>query len=210
MPDEERFRATRKVRAWRWVATTVACFTLVMLAGVTFSPWRARDGYPYPLLIESVDVAAACERVHAYLGDSSNARDWSVFVDHITPLNEDAVPDGAQGSIRRSFRNADETGMSWDERLELVEPLRRRLTVYDVSGLPLPALEGELLTEQIYEPLAPDACRLGFTLFLRDEPSLRDAVLMRLVAWPTAAIFQSNIDNVARLVEASQPGGDRP
>lgn len=194
----------------RWVAAPVGGLALILIAGLVFSPWGSHVGFPYPLVIESVEIAAPCERVHAYLGDSHNARDWSVFVDHITPLNDDVVPDGAEGSLRRSFRNADETGMRWDERLELVEPLRRRLTVYGVTGLPLPPTDGDLLTEQIYEPLGADACRLSFTLFLRDEASVRDAALMHLVAWPTAAIFGSNIENVKRLVEARQPAGSRP
>ncbi|HSM37116.1 MAG TPA: SRPBCC family protein [Longimicrobiales bacterium] len=174
---------------------------LGFLALLIWSPYREHDGFPYPLVKETVDVDAPCERVHAYLGNSANASDWSVFVDHITPLNEDSVPDGEAGSIRRSFRNADESGMTWDEHFEVVEPLRRRLSVYNLKGAP--RAEADLLTEQIYEPLGEDGCRLSFTLFFRTEPGLRDAVLMRLTSHWIARIFRRNIDNVGRLVEAS-------
>lgn len=174
---------------------------LVLLALLAWSPYREHEGFAYRLVKETVDIDASCERVHAYLGNSANASDWSVFVDHITPLNDDSVPDGETGSIRRSFRNADESGMTWDEHFELVEPLRRRLSIYNVRGAP--GAGGRLLTEQIYEPLREGGCRVSFTLFFGDEPALGDDLLMRLSAHWIARIFRSNIDNVRQLVESS-------
>jgi hypothetical protein len=170
------------------------------LALLVWTPYRQHEGSPYRLVKETVDVDAACERVHAYLGNSANASDWSVYVDHITPLNAGSVPDGEAGSIRRSFRNADESGMTWDEHFEVVEPLRRRLSIYNLRGPP--ATDGDLLTEQLYEPLGEGSCRLSFTLFFRDEPTLRDELLMRLTSHRIAGIFRRNIDNVRRLVES--------
>ena len=184
----------------KWIVGSSSLAAAALAVVLAASPYRSHEGFPSRLIREAVEVAAPCERVHAYLGDSDNARDWSVYVDHITPLNADRVPDGARGSVRRSFKLADESGMRWDEYFELVEPLRRRLTVYNVRGAPAPS--GELLTEQIYEPLDDEGCRVSFTLFLREDPSLADAVLMRIGAWDVARIFRANLGNVKRLLEA--------
>ncbi|HSG47642.1 MAG TPA: SRPBCC family protein [Longimicrobiales bacterium] len=191
-------------RAPRWTVTVGGLAALVLGVLLGLSPYRSHDGFPHALIRESVDVTEPCERVHAYLGDSDNAREWSVFVDHITALNPDSVPDGAVGSIRRSFKNADESGMRWDETIVDVTPTRRLLTVYGITDSPAPS--GELLTEQIYEPLGGSGCRLRFTLFLRDAPSLGDALLMRLGGWEVSRIFRANIANVKALVEGSSQG----
>ncbi|MEJ2539460.1 MAG: SRPBCC family protein [Gemmatimonadota bacterium] len=186
---------------WKWGAVLLGLVALGFVGAMAFSPYRSRPGTDPPSILEAVEIEASCPEVHAYLGDSSNARDWSVYVDHITPLNTDQAADGAEGSIRRSFRNADETGMRWDEYFEHVEPGLRRLTVYNIVGAP--STRGALVTEQIYEPLGPGRCRLAFSLFLREDASLGDAVLMRLAAWDIARIFRSNIRNVKAEVEAT-------
>ena len=176
---------------------------LLLLAGaIAFSPYRRHDGRAERMIRRTVDVAAPCSAVFDYLGNSANASDWSVFVDHIVPLNADSVPDGARGSIRRSFRRADETGMRWDEYFVEVEPERRRmLRIYDVRDVAIQA-RTPLLTEQVYEPLAADRCRLSFTLFFEGEPTFADRVAMTFVAYRLGSIFASNIANVKRIVEA--------
>lgn len=45
-----------------------------------------------------------------------------MFVDHISPLNADQVPDGHVGSTRRCFCYANEQGRMWDEMLTEVIP----------------------------------------------------------------------------------------
>ena len=194
------------MRAERIAGSLVAGVSLVVALFVAFSPYREHAGFAQPLIRQSVDVDAPCAAVFDYLGDSAHASDWSVFVDHITPLNTDSVPDGALGSVRRSFRKADETGMRWDEDFIAVEPARlRRLRIYDVRNVALQSRTG-LLTEQVYEPLTADRCRLSFTLFFDGEPTLRDRVAMTFVAYPLSRIFESNIGNVKRIVEAEAGG----
>lgn len=178
----------------------------LLLAGVVLatvlSPYRRHDGGAYPQIREAVDVSAPCATVFDYLADSGHARDWSVYVDHITPLNVDSVPDGAQGSIRRSFRNADETGMRWDEYFVLVDPpRRRRLRIYNVQDVAL-RTDADLLTEQLYEPLPGGRCRLAFTVFLDGEPSLSDRAKVVIASYRLSSIFESNISNVKRIIEA--------
>lgn len=190
------------VRRSKQVALVAPVLLIIFLAAlVVWSPYRDYVGFPDRLIKEAVEIDAPCQDVYEYLADSENARRWSVFVDHITPLNLDEAPDGAQGSIRRSYKRADEGGMTWDEYFELVEPLRRRLVIYNVQGVL--TTEGELLTEQLYEPLGDYGCRLSFTLFFRERPSLGDEVLMRLSAHEIARIFRSNIRNVKRLNEVA-------
>lgn len=186
-------------RFGKLVLAVVLGLSAVVAALLVWSPYRRHDGFDYRLLKADVDIRAACARVHGYLANSANASNWSIYVDHIVPLNVDKVPDGAEGSIRRSFRRADESGLRWDEYFEMVEPLRRRLLIYNVHGAP--RTDGELLTEQIYEPLPDLGCRLSFTLFFREDPSLRDAILMRLAAHEIGRIFRRNIANVKQLNE---------
>jgi len=175
----------------------LAAVPVGLVGALLSSPYR---GAPTPLISESVEIAKPCPRVFDYLANSAHASDWSAFVSHITPLNAEIVPDGAQGSIRRSFRNSDETGMRWDEYFLEVTPLQRRLRVYNVVGAPLRATTF-LLTEQIYEPVDEDRCRLSFTLFFGEDPSLGDAFRMRLGAHLIAPLFRRNIGNIKRLVE---------
>lgn len=187
----------------RGTGIAVGVLTLAAAVVVGFSPYRSHPGFDGPAIVESVDVDVPCERLFDYLGDSRHAADWSVFVDHITPLNPDEAADGAVGSVRRSFRNPDETGMRWDELfLEVEAPARRRLRVYDVVDAPLYA-RGDLVTEQRYDALGPGRCRLSFTLAFEREPSLADRARMTVGAHRIARIFRSNIANVKRLAEAA-------
>lgn len=187
------------------IALAAVAVVLVALAGLLAgSPFRHHPGDSAPRVIESVDIAASCRQVFTYLGDSSHAHGWSVFVDHITPLNPEVTPDGTKGSIRRSFRRADETGMRWDELFLDVEPDRRRLLrIYNMVDGSAPKAN-HLLSEQLYHPLANDGCRLAFTVSLETPPSLSDQLSLRLAAWPVARVFRRNIGNVKRLVEAAR------
>ncbi len=179
-------------------ARVLAISPLMLVAVLLiWSPYR---GTPTRMIQESVEIQRACNRVWKYLGHSAHAGDWSVFVSHITPLNTPRVRDGTLGSIRRSFQKSDETGMRWDEYFEEVTPSRRRLRIYNMVGAPLLGTT-PILSDQIYEPLGQDRCRLTFTLFFGEEPSLGDALKMRLASYPVARIFRANIENIRRLNE---------
>jgi uncharacterized protein YndB with AHSA1/START domain len=191
----------RSIKIVLGVATLVVAATAAALA---LSPYGRRVGAAAARLEESVDVAAPCGRVFSYLGDSSHARLWSVFVSHITPLNSAVAADGARGSIRRSFQHADEQGMRWDELFTIVEPdKRRQLRIFNMVDGTVPR-DNHLMSEQLYQPLPDGGCRLAFTLFFEQPPSLRDQVAMRLVSYQVARVFRRNIGNVKRLVEQGQ------
>lgn len=175
----------------------------LFLAAVVSSPYRVHAEGKHPRLATASDIDAACSTVFDYLGNSSNASDWSVYVDHITALNVASVPDGARGSIRRSFRNADETGMRWDEYfVDVVPGVRRELRIFNVAGAPV-TVDGTLMTEQLYQPLGENRCRVTFTLFLAESPSVEDWLKMRIAAHEIGRIFRRNIANIGRLAAGS-------
>jgi hypothetical protein len=83
---------------------------------------------------ESVVINAPLEAVWAYVGNSDNAKEWSVYFSHIKPI---AGPDGQVGGIRRCFRRSDETKNRWDEKtLELKPMTYRKIHTYGLQGFP--------------------------------------------------------------------------
>lgn len=188
------------------VSAPIAVVTLVLGAATIASPYRVHSDGDRPRLATSTDVEAPCDSVFDYLGNSSNASDWSVYVDHITPLNAASVRDGSVGSIRRSFKNADETGMRWDEYFtEVVAGERRELRIYNIVDAPTTA-EGTLLTQQLYAPLGPNRCRVTFTLFFAEPPSAPDWLKMRIKAHEIGRIFEKNLANIGRLAARANAG----
>jgi uncharacterized protein YndB with AHSA1/START domain len=171
---------------------------------IVLSPYGKHEGFPYPLMKTTVEIDAAPDSVFRYLGNSDNARRWSVFVNHINTLNGDSVPDGAVGSRRRAFCNADEQGRQWDELISEVEPgKKRQLELSAFKDFPVTA--ENMATEQLYEPLDGGRCRLTFTVFFKGPgPSLRETFLMYLASYRIEAIFVANMNNVKRLVETGK------
>ncbi len=168
---------------------------------VVFSPYGKHDGHDYKLIKKSVVINAPAAQVYAYLGNSDNAQKWSVFVDHITTLNSDSVPDGQKGSVRRCFVNDDEQGKRWDEEIMVVEPnQRRQLTCYNYAGFDMTA--GDLRTEQLYEAPEDGKCLLSFTLFFPEEnDTLLNSLRMYYKAYDIAAVFEKNLGNIKKLNE---------
>jgi uncharacterized protein YndB with AHSA1/START domain len=166
------------------------------------SPYKKHDNLPYKAVVATVEINAAPEKIFAYLGNSANAGKWSVYVDHITPLNNDSIADGLPGSRRRCFQEKDETGIRWDETITASEPNKRRqLIIYDLQNFPMTS-KG-LSTEQIYVPLDNGTrCRLTFTLFYDTyKPSVWELIKMYVGAWKVRSVFEENIANVKRNLE---------
>jgi hypothetical protein len=188
----------------RKLAYLIVALVLVISAGIFFSPYGKHDGFNYKLIISSVDIDAPVDSVFHYLGNSANAQDWSVFVDHIITLNADSVPDGKPGSRRRAFCNANEQGQRWDELTTLVESNKKRqLISYNYIDFSMTA-QG-LATEQLYEALPNGGCKLSFTLFYSDyNPSFFEQLKTYYAAFTVKDIFDKNIANVKKYVEARQ------
>ena len=180
-------------------------FSLLLLLGlIAFSPYGDKPGFGYKAVVENIEINAPPSVVYTYLGKSANASKWSVFVDHIVPLNADKVPDGRPGSFRRCFQKPDETGIVWDEEITVAERAKRRqLTIFNMKNFPVMA-QG-LATEQRYDSLGSRKTRLRFTLFFKgNNPSLTDELKTYLAAWEVARIYRQNMRNIKANVEAGQ------
>lgn len=148
----------------------------------------------------SVNIRVSVDSVFQFLGHSSNASKWSSFVDHITPLNPHLVADGEVGSERRCFKEANETGIVWDERItEVVKNKKRQLLIYHLQGFSLQA-EG-LATEQIYTP-TNEGVRLTFCLFYQNEhPGWLDVLKTHYASFTVYSIFEKNLQNIKNILE---------
>jgi hypothetical protein len=167
---------------------------------IAFSPYKKDKFLSYKLITESILINTSCEAAYKYLGNSDNVRVWSVYVDHISPINEDKVTDGHLGSIRRCFKNNHEKDGRWDEEILFTEKNKlRRLSCFNFQDLILSP--GLLHTEQIYEDKNGD-CLVKFTLFSpKNEYGLWEEFKIYLASYPTAYIFRKNLKNIKKHLE---------
>mgnify|MGYP000144421480 CR=1 FL=1 len=188
----------------KYIGITLFVILPILLAwAVLASPFKSHEGFDYLLIKQTIVIDAPVEKVFNYLGNSDNAQDWSVFVDHITCLNGDEVSDGKVGSERRCFVSEDEKGTQWDERItEVVPSKKRQLTIYNLEGFPITAQN--LATEQIYEPFE-NKCKLSFTVFYKGaEPTWGEYFKTTLAAYRIKSIFKKNMYNIKKIVESKQ------
>lgn len=173
--------------------------SVVLVLMVVFSPY-SRQG-DQRMIAYSLVIDAPTELVFDYLGNSENASDWSVFVDHISTLNGGEIPDGSVGSIRRCFVHADESGTQWDEEIVVLIPYeKRRLTIFNMQDFPMTA--AHLVTEQLYRKITDDQCELTFTVFYDQEhPGLLSHLKLYFAAYRMQRIFKQNMENIKRNVE---------
>lgn len=185
--------------------TTAGIFIGILLVGLLFliglSPYKTYDKFDYKLVKVSVKIDAEPANVFGYLGNSNNAKDWSTFVDHITPLNPHEKVDGEIGALRRCFTKNDESEETWDEEILFVEENKcRRLSCYNLQHFKIRA--DNLQTEQLYEELDDGTTLLSFTFFYSlGKASLIDELKMYLAAFEVASIFEKNLQNIKYFVE---------
>jgi hypothetical protein len=189
----------KKFLVWSFIILLLTFSGLII-----FSPYGNHDGFSYKLIVNTVAINAPVDSVFRFLGNSNNARKWSVFVDHITPLNTDSFPDGKPGSRRRCFCNADESGTRWDEVVtENVLNKKRQICCYALVDFSMSA--SNLATEQIYEATGNDKCKLTFTLFFKGAPpSLWGSIKTYIAAYKIKSIFSANMDNIRRISETGK------
>lgn len=180
-----------------------AAFTmaLIIIATVAASPFKkyhcSRSEIKNTILIH-----APVHEVYAYLGNSSNASKWSVFVSKIYPLNSDVVQDGTKGSIRRCLvRDSYLENAFWDEVITKVIPNKKRqLSIYNLNHFPVEA--NGLLTEQQYESIDEHTTLLTFTLFYDKESiPLWDNLKTHFAAYQIEDIFIRNMENIKNEIE---------
>lgn len=179
-------------------ALAIAVFLII---AIIFSPFSNHKGWEGRQIIHTVTINAPVEAIFNYLGNSDNARNWSVYVDHITTTNTDKIPDGQVGSERRCFVEKDETGIIWDERItEVVPNIKRQLIIYNLQGFPMVA--NNLATEQLYKKINKKQTELSFTLFYKDgHPTYWETFKTYLAAHKIKSIFRQNMDNIRSIIE---------
>ena len=193
----------QKSKTTKWLLSALMLILLLMTAVIAFSPYKKTPDFSYKLIQQSIEIEAPVDTVYKFLGKSANASHWSVFVDHIVPINADKVTDGSPGSRRRCFCNKDESGKRWDELITIVIPgKKRQLTLYNLIEFPISA--ENLATEQIYETLNSNKCRLTFTVFFNKKPGILDSFKMYVAAYEIQRIFSKNMNNIKRIVETNQ------
>ncbi|MEO0560297.1 MAG: SRPBCC family protein, partial [Bacteroidota bacterium] len=158
-----------------------------------------------------VEIGAPIEAVWGYAGDSHKANEWSVYFDHISLLPESPVPDGQVGALRRCYRRADETGVTWDEEVVALEPHRaREIRTYALQGF-RPLMQDvvgwtQYRVAQHYEALGAEQTRLTFSTDVL-RPALPPARwLFGAFADEVVRIFRLNLENIAAAIEAEQRG----
>lgn len=178
-----------------------AILIISLLCLIALSPYGENDDYDYKIVKVSVPIDAQPSEVFTYLGNSKNAKNWSVFVDHISPLNPNEKDDGEIGSLRRCFNKEDESGLTWDEEILNVEENKYRLLrCYNLQGFKMSA--DNIRTEQLYEELEDKSTLLSFTLFFTPgKASFIDELKMYYSAYKVTSIFQENLNNIKYLVE---------
>lgn len=193
---------------WRKLKRVLAFTGIALMMLVTglwlFSPYRHHPGFDYKLVKHSVVINAPADSVFRFLGNSGNAAKWSVYVNHISPLNRQEVPDGKPGSRRRCYCYANEKGTQWDEVITQVEPNKKRqISCYNLVDFWV-STEG-LGTEQLYKPLGENKCELTFTVFfLNKRPTFWDEFKTSLAAYRIKSIFAKNMDNIKRMIETGK------
>ncbi len=184
------------------LAITSLVLTITFLLMVLMSPYGHHKGFGYRLVKYTVEINAPVDKVFSFLGNSKNASRWSVFVNHINPINADSLPDGLPGSRRRCFCNANEKGMQWDELItEVAENKKRQLTIYNLKDFQITA--NNLATEQLYEIIGSNKCRLTFTVFFKGAfPTIMERFKMYIAAYKIKSILKRNMNNIKRITEA--------
>ncbi len=189
-------------------AIIFSLFIILLLTFFAFwlSPYQSHNGFSYKLIKHTVQIDAPITYVFKFLGNSKNASKWSVFVHHITPLNADSVLDGAIGSRRRCFCNANETGTMWDELVtENILNSKRQITIYNLKNFSMTA--EHLATEQLYEVIDQNKCKVTFTVFFKDAtPTLLENIKIHIGAYRIKTIFEQNMSNIKCIVEQKKDG----
>lgn len=167
---------------------------------------------------ETVRIRAPLAAVWAYGSDSRRAAEWSVFFDHITPIEGDGLPpDGAIGAERICYRNADERGPHWYETTVAATPLaHRQIHTYDLREFqaPLIAHNTEYEVHQHYTRVDDATTDLRFRSRMQRRPGVRQLVMFPvlktgflIVAHETGVQgFIWNLENIAAAVEARHEG----
>jgi uncharacterized membrane protein len=171
----------------------IILFSMIFL--ISTSSFKTEEHEPTKKRItKQIVIEKPCAEVYSYLGNSDNAKSWSVFVAFIETLNSEEVPDGMVGSKRICYTKDDKSGFRWEEEILAVEADKyRKLSCYNFENLSIPS--NVLLTEQIYK-IHESGCELTFTLDYKEDPSLMDKIKLYFGSFKIKRIFRKNLSNI--------------
>lgn len=153
-------------------------------------------------LSHSVVINAPLDQVWAYASDSSKAKDWSVFFDHISPLP--GTGDGQIGALRRCFRNREEAPPYWDEIIILLSPQKLRvITTYNLTGFKFEWLTrgSYVFVRQLYRSLDDKRTELTFQTNYSTESVFVTKAGFFISKRDTLDIFKKNLTNIKLAIE---------
>jgi hypothetical protein len=151
---------------------------------------------------ESVVISAPVSEVWTYASNSNNAKEWSIFFDHISPLP--GIQDGQIGALRRCFRNANEQGPFWDEVVtEIVPEKLRQITTYNLTGFPMNFIvEGQyVFVRQLYRQIDEKTSELAFLTAPSPSASIFQKIAFYFSRSETQRIFKLNLENIKAQIE---------
>ena len=151
---------------------------------------------------ETIIIEAPLEMVWDYISDSTSAKEWSVFFDHISPLP--GVQDGEVGSLRRCYRNANEKGFTWDEVTTAIEFQKmRQITTFRVRSRPwgFTTKDGYVFVRQLYKKIDENRTELTFQTVSPAQAQWLHRQIFNLSRKETRRIFQKNLINIKAVLE---------
>lgn len=149
-----------------------------------------------------VIIEAPIEVVWAYTADSTKAKDWSVFFDHIEPVGP--ITDGQVGAFRRCFRRFNKTGLTWDEEIVQVVPYKfRQLRTFNIQNSPIESMqEFEFDVFHHLRKIDEKTTELVFSSRLKKHSIKPHTLWQNLEAGLKAShIIQLNLENIKTLIE---------
>lgn len=187
-------------KIFKYLLFFILLVVMALSVMVWFSPYGYKESFSGRVVEEKILIDASVEDCYNYLGNSENAVDWSVYVDHITPLNSNTHKDGEIGSIRRCFKNKDESGIYWDEEILINEKnKRRRLNIYNMQNFSISG--NNLLTEQLYVE-KNGMCEITVNLFFdKGKSSWLDELKLYFAGYTVSEIFKGNLERIKMLNE---------
>ncbi len=179
------------------ITSSIIVLFLFILLGVIyfFAPLKTNlKGELY--ILKSIEIMDSASTVFVYMGNSDNAKIWSVYVNHIRLISGE---DGKTNCKRRCFKNNDENGIQWDEEIVEVVPNEKRiLSIY--NGKNFPIFSENLSTEQLYINKGAKT-ELCLILTLKGNQSFMEKFKFKLASFIVGNIFEGNLKNIKKEIE---------
>lgn len=138
------------------------------------------------------------------MSDSNKTTEWSIYFHHITVLSI-AIADGRVGSLRRCFRNSNETGVYWDEKVLAVEFEKNRMIYsFNFNGYKLDSKTYSTYVLQEYIKINDKSTRLVFKTKYSELMTLWDRIMFFFAKKQVEEIFNKNLMNIKNHIEGRQ------